>query len=161
MRILCGKFQRPNLKFAIIHYVITPRSYFCNRLRRIHHSRRRRGCEVSHYENASFEHAILISGDLALELGISSQPWLSKAYLSPLMAQGTSRRHYPRSPNRRCSATGFCAMGRMPWHKYNIYSKTYTEGSDPNAANLSIISPLQAHIHRAVSSATDKVLACV
>ena len=23
MRILCGKFQRPNLKFAIIHYVIT------------------------------------------------------------------------------------------------------------------------------------------
>ena len=33
--------------------------------------------------------------------------------------------------------------------------------SDPNAANLSIISPLQAHIHRAVSSATDKVLACV
>lgn len=30
-----------------------------------------------------------------------------------------------------------------------------------NAANLSIISPLQAHIHRAVSSATDKVLACV
>ena len=43
------------------------------------------------------------------------------------------------------------------------YSTTLTPplGSDSNAANLSIISPLQAHIHRAVSSATDKVLACV
>ena len=40
--------------------------------------------------------------------------------------QGRVRRPYPRSPNRRCSATGFCARG-----KYNIYSKTYTEGSDP------------------------------
>ena len=27
-------------------------------------------------------------GELASELGISSQSWLSKAYLSPLMAQG-------------------------------------------------------------------------
>ena len=27
-------------------------------------------------------------GELASELGISSQPWLSRAYLSPLMAQG-------------------------------------------------------------------------
>ena len=27
MRILCGKFQRPNLKFAIIHFVITQRTY--------------------------------------------------------------------------------------------------------------------------------------
>ena len=37
--------------------------------------------------------AILATGErsrdeLAAELGISSQPWLSKAYLSPLMAQG-------------------------------------------------------------------------
>ena len=34
---------------------------------------------------------------------------------------------------------GFCARGRMSWHEYNIYSKTYTEGSDPNAANLRLI----------------------
>ena len=27
-------------------------------------------------------------GELVSELGISSQPWLSKVYLSPLMAQG-------------------------------------------------------------------------
>ena len=33
------------------------------------------------------------------------------------------------SPNRRCSATGFCARGGMSWHEYDIYSKTYTEGS--------------------------------
>ena len=65
MRILCGKFQRPNLKFAIIHFVITSRSYSCNRLCRIHHSRRRRGCEVSHYECSSFGEVILSSGDRA------------------------------------------------------------------------------------------------
>ncbi len=45
--------------------------------------------------------------------------------------QGRARRPYPRSPGRRCSATGFCARGRMSWYEYNIYSKTYTEGSDP------------------------------
>ena len=66
MRILCGKFQRLYLKFAIIHFVITPRTYSHNRLCRIHHSRRRRGCEVSHYEYASFGDAILTSDDLAL-----------------------------------------------------------------------------------------------
>ena len=27
-------------------------------------------------------------GELASELGISSQPWMSRAYISPLMAQG-------------------------------------------------------------------------
>ena len=71
-------------------------------------------------------------GELASELGISSQPWLSRAYLSPLMAQGYIAHTSPKkSPSRRCSATGFCARGRMSWHEYNIYSKTYTEGSDP------------------------------
>ena len=59
MRILCGKFQRLYLKFAIIHFVITPRTYSYNRLCRIHHSRRRRGSEVSHYEYASFEEQTL------------------------------------------------------------------------------------------------------
>ena len=66
MRILCGKFQRHNLKFAIIHFVITQRTYSCNKFCRILHSRRRRGCEISHYEYASFGDMILISGDLAL-----------------------------------------------------------------------------------------------
>ena len=33
--------------------MITPRTYSCNRLRRIHHSRRRRGCEVSYYARAN------------------------------------------------------------------------------------------------------------
>ena len=44
MRILYGKFQRPNLKFAIIHFVITPRAYAIGSRRRMHHSRRRQGC---------------------------------------------------------------------------------------------------------------------
>ena len=48
-----------------------------------------------------------------------------------LALRATSRRHCPRSPSRRCSATGFCARGSMSLHEYNIYSKTYTEGSDP------------------------------
>ena len=43
MRILCGKFQRHYLKFAIIHFVMTPRTYSRHGLCRIHHSRRRRG----------------------------------------------------------------------------------------------------------------------
>ena len=41
------------LKFAIIHFVITQRTYSRHRLCRIHHSRRRRGCEVSHYTEGS------------------------------------------------------------------------------------------------------------
>ena len=36
-------------------------------------------------------------GELASELGISSQPWLSRAYLSPLMAQGMIERTDPDS----------------------------------------------------------------
>ena len=43
-------------------------------------------------------------GELASELGISSQPWLSKAYLSPLMAQGyiaQTRPKKPKSPLQR------------------------------------------------------------
>ena len=68
-------------------------------------------------------------GELASELGVSSQLWLSKAYLSPLMAQGNIAQTLPKKPSRRCSATGFCARGRMSWHECNIYSKTYTEGS--------------------------------
>ena len=41
--------------------------------------------------------------------------------------RATSRRPCQRSPSR-CSATGFCARGRMSWHEYNIYSKAYIEG---------------------------------
>jgi predicted ArsR family transcriptional regulator len=44
-------------------------------------------------------------GELASELGISSQPWLSKAYLSPLMAQGYIAQTLPKkpkSPLQRC-----------------------------------------------------------
>ena len=37
-------------------------------------------------------------GQLASELGISSQPWLSKAYLSPLMAQGYIAQTLPKKP---------------------------------------------------------------
>ena len=37
-------------------------------------------------------------GVLALELGISSQPCLSKAYLSPLMAQGYIAQTLPKKP---------------------------------------------------------------
>ena len=41
---------------------------------------------------------ILTSGELASELGISSQPWLSRAYLSPLMAQGCIAQTLSRKP---------------------------------------------------------------
>ena len=47
---------------------------------------------------------ILTSGELASELGISSQRWLSKAYLSPLMAQGyiaQTLSKKPKSPRQR------------------------------------------------------------
>ena len=37
-------------------------------------------------------------GELALELGISSLPWLSKAYLSPMMAQGYIAQALPKKP---------------------------------------------------------------
>ena len=37
-------------------------------------------------------------GELASELGISSQPCLSKAYLSPLMAQGYIAQTLPKKP---------------------------------------------------------------
>ena len=37
-------------------------------------------------------------GELASELGISSQPWLSMAYLSPLMAQGYIAQTLPKKP---------------------------------------------------------------
>ena len=37
-------------------------------------------------------------GDLASELGISSQLWLSWAYLSPLMAQGYIAQTLPKKP---------------------------------------------------------------
>ena len=36
--------------------------------------------------------------ELASELGISSQPWLSRAYLSPLMAQGYIAQTLPKKP---------------------------------------------------------------
>ena len=41
---------------------------------------------------------ILTSGELASELGISSQLWLSWAYLSPLMAQGYIAQPLPKKP---------------------------------------------------------------
>ena len=37
-------------------------------------------------------------GELASELGISSQPWLYRAYLSPLMAQGYIAHALPKKP---------------------------------------------------------------
>lgn len=37
-------------------------------------------------------------GELASELGISSQLWLSRAYLSPLMAQGYIAQTLPKKP---------------------------------------------------------------
>ena len=37
-------------------------------------------------------------GELASELGISSQPWLSRAYLSPLMLQGYIAQTLPKKP---------------------------------------------------------------
>ncbi len=37
-------------------------------------------------------------GEFALELGISSQLWLSRAYLSPLMAQGYIAQILPKKP---------------------------------------------------------------
>ena len=46
-------------------------------------------------------------GEFASELGISSQPWWSMAYLSPLMAEGYIAQTLPKKPSRRCSATGF------------------------------------------------------
>ena len=36
--------------------------------------------------------------ELASELGISSQPWLSRAYLNPLMAQGYIAQTLPTKP---------------------------------------------------------------
>ena len=56
---------------------------------------------------------------------------LHKAAISA--SRGTSRRHCRRSPSRRCSATGFCARDARFWReqKFGIYSKAYTEGSDP------------------------------
>ena len=37
-------------------------------------------------------------GELSSELGISSQLWLSKAYLSPLMAEGFIAQTLPKKP---------------------------------------------------------------
>ena len=56
---------------------------------------------------------------------------LHKAAISA--SRGTSRRHCRRSPSRRCSATGSCARDARFWReqKFGIYSKAYTEGSDP------------------------------
>ena len=41
---------------------------------------------------------ILISGELASELDISSQLWLSRAYLSPMMEQGYIVQTLPKKP---------------------------------------------------------------
>ena len=37
-------------------------------------------------------------GDLASELGISSQLWLARVYLSPMMAQGCIAQTLPKKP---------------------------------------------------------------
>ena len=37
----------------------------------------------------------------------------NEVFLGPGPRSFTSRRPYPRSPSRRCSATGFCARGSM------------------------------------------------
>ena len=37
-------------------------------------------------------------GELALELGISSRPWMFRAYLSPMMAQGYIAQTLPKKP---------------------------------------------------------------
>lgn len=49
-------------------------------------------------------------GELASELGISSQPWLSKAYLSPLMAQGYIAQTLPKKT-------------KSPLQRYRLLSK--------------------------------------
>ena len=58
--------------------------------------------------------------------------------------------------------TSTVSQGSVPRaHLSSIYSKTYTEVSDPNAANLSLIaSPLACILH-VVSSAAGRALACV
>ena len=50
------------------------------------------------------------SGELASELGISSQPWLSRAYLSPLMAQGYIAQTLPKKL-------------KSPLHRYRLLCK--------------------------------------
>ena len=59
--------------------------------------------EEGNGETATRILAILASGvrsrsELASELGISSQPWLSRAYLNPLMAQGYIAQTLPKKP---------------------------------------------------------------
>ena len=59
--------------------------------------------EEGNGETATRMLAILASGErsrseLASELGISSQPWLSRAYLNPLMAQGYIAQTLPKKP---------------------------------------------------------------
>ena len=59
--------------------------------------------EEGNGETATRLLAILASGErsrreLASELGVSSQPWLSRAYLNPLMAQGYIAQTLPKKP---------------------------------------------------------------
>jgi hypothetical protein len=75
---------------------------------------------------------ILTSGELASELGVSSQPWLSKAYLSPMMAQGDIAQTLPKKPKSPLQRYRLLRKGKDAL-AYIIYSKTYTEGSDPFA----------------------------
>ena len=59
--------------------------------------------------------AFLVSGvksrsEIAEELGISSQPWLSSAYLNPLMSQGYIAQTLPKKP-------------KSPLQRYRLLSK--------------------------------------
>ena len=66
-------------------------------------------------ETATMLLALLVSGEksrseIAEELGIASQPWLSAAYLKPLMAQGYIAQTLPQKP-------------RSPLQRYRILRK--------------------------------------
>ena len=55
---------------------------------------------------------ILTFGELAVELGISSQPWLSKTYLSPLMAEGFIAQTLPKKPKSPLQRYKFLRKGK-------------------------------------------------
>ena len=64
------------------------------------------------------------TGEFASELVVSSLPWLSRAYLSPLMVQGYIAQTLPKKPKSPLQRYRLLRKGKDD----NIYSKTYTEG---------------------------------
>ena len=85
--------------------------------------------EEGNGETATRLLALLASGErsrreLASELGISSRPWLSRAYLNPLIAQGYIAQTLPRKPKSPLQRYRLCARGMGFWHerRHSIYS---------------------------------------